>query len=280
MIKNLGVMQGRLLPKYQKRYQAHPVGYWQKEFPIAAELGLSFIEFILDYNDAEQNPLLTQSGTDAIRRLSEKTGVLVKTVCGDYFMTAPIHSEYQKIATHSTQILQRLLLKANKLGINDIVIPCVDQAAFRNEPQMILFCKNIGPARDVAEKLQIHLALETDLPPKMFLTLLEMLDSPIFTVNYDTGNSAALGYNPVEELAAYGSRISDVHLKDRVKNGGSVELGTGDADFRSFFDALAQSNYNGPLIMQAYRDDEGVAILKKQLHWILPWIPKAFSYIG
>ena len=36
----IGVMQGRLLPKYKGRYQAHPVGYWQDEFPKAAELGL------------------------------------------------------------------------------------------------------------------------------------------------------------------------------------------------------------------------------------------------
>ena len=31
----LGIMQGRLLPKYNGRYQAHPVGYWQKEFEYA-----------------------------------------------------------------------------------------------------------------------------------------------------------------------------------------------------------------------------------------------------
>ena len=45
----IGVMQGRLLPKYQGRYQAHPVGYWKDEFNIASTIGLSFIEFILDY---------------------------------------------------------------------------------------------------------------------------------------------------------------------------------------------------------------------------------------
>ena len=42
-------MQGRLLPKYKGRYQAHPFGYWQDEFPIASELGLDCIEFIFDY---------------------------------------------------------------------------------------------------------------------------------------------------------------------------------------------------------------------------------------
>lgn len=40
---NIGVMQGRLLPKYQGRYQAHPVGYWQDEFEIANEIGLDCI---------------------------------------------------------------------------------------------------------------------------------------------------------------------------------------------------------------------------------------------
>lgn len=59
MIKNkLGVMQGRLLPKFQGRYQAHPKGFWQKEFEIAKEIGLDCIEFILDFNDAEDNPLI------------------------------------------------------------------------------------------------------------------------------------------------------------------------------------------------------------------------------
>ena len=61
MMKNkIGVMQGRLLPKYQGRYQAHPVGYWQKEFGIAKKMGLECIEFILDYNDYRQNPLLKE----------------------------------------------------------------------------------------------------------------------------------------------------------------------------------------------------------------------------
>ena len=58
MNNNIGVMQGRLLPKYQGRYQAHPVNYWQNEFEIAKNIGLDCIEFILDFNDAEINPLL------------------------------------------------------------------------------------------------------------------------------------------------------------------------------------------------------------------------------
>jgi hexulose-6-phosphate isomerase len=87
------------------------------------------------------------------------------------------------------------------------------------------------------------------------------------TVNYDIGNSAALGYDPAEEIACYGSRITDIHVKDRERDGESVMLGTGDAQFERFFQALAPLDYKGPFIMQAYRDDEGVRVFQQQLAW-------------
>ena len=93
------------------------------------------------------------------------------------------------------------------------------------------------------------------------------------TVNYDIGNSAALGYNPIEELGVYGDRISDIHIKDRTLGGGPIVLGDGDADFDSFFNALSRIDYHGPFIMQAFRDDEGVEIFKSQLSWIKKYFP-------
>jgi len=76
-------MQGRLLPKYNGRYQAHPVDYWYDEFSIAADLGLDCIEFILDFNDAEENPWLKRGGIDEIKLLVAKTGVSMRTICAD-----------------------------------------------------------------------------------------------------------------------------------------------------------------------------------------------------
>ena len=90
------------------------------------------------------------------------------------------------------------------------------------------------------------------------------LESQRIKVNYDIGNSAALGFNSYEELAAYGDRITDIHIKDRILGGGPVRLGHGNADFIKFFNELKNFNYQGPFIMQAYRDDEGIEIFKKQ----------------
>ena len=81
-----------------------------------------------------------------------------------------------------------------------------------------------------------------------------------------------MGYDPIEELDAYGERITDIHIKDRTLGGGSVILGEGDADFEKFFNKLKEFNYHGPFIMQAYRDDEGLEIFKSQFEWVKKYI--------
>ena len=134
----IGVMQGRLLPKYMGRYQAHPVGYWQEEFKIAAELDLNCIEFILDYDQAINNPLLTNEGINKIRKTVLDTGIEVKSVCADYFMEAPLHSSDAQQVQKSKQILKQLLESADKLGISDLVIPCVDNSSLLKDHHLSL----------------------------------------------------------------------------------------------------------------------------------------------
>ena len=267
--KNLiGVMQGRLVPKYQGRYQAFPIGMWQDEFRVAKECGLDLIEFILDFNDAELNPLLKKSGIKEILEISQKTGVTVQTICADYFMEAPLHSNDRAVVEKSFQVLEVLLETAKSLQITNIVIPCVDQSSLGTKEAVDRFVRQIIKIIPRIEKYNINLSLETDLAPQPFIELLNKLNSKNITVNYDIGNSAALGYDSNEELEAYGDRITDIHIKDRVLGGGPVTLGKGNADFSKFFGKLKEFDYQGPFIMQAYRDDEGVKIFKKQLDWI------------
>jgi L-ribulose-5-phosphate 3-epimerase len=263
----LGIMQGRLLPKYQGRYQAHPIDYWQNEFEMVAEFGLDCIEFILDFNDAEKNPLLTDKGLDDILHISQETGVQVDTVCADYFMEAPLHHSDENIAKKSHDVLNCLLSQGHKLGLSDIVIPCVDQSSLGDDAAKDRLVQSLMSVLEKAEITKINMSLETDLPPQPFAELLARFDSPRVTVNYDTGNSASLGYDPVEELICYGDRISDIHIKDRVQGGGSVVLGSGDTQFEQFFTALHPFHFSGPFILQAYRDDEGVEIFQRQLEW-------------
>jgi hypothetical protein len=60
-------------------------------------------------------------------------------------------------------------------------------------------------ASPAARLLGVELHLETALDPSAFAALLKRLDDPLIKVNYDTGNSSALGYRPKDELDAYGA---------------------------------------------------------------------------
>jgi len=268
MNNKIGVMQGRLAPKYQGKYQAFPVGMWQDEFKVAKECGLDLIEFILDFNDAEENPLLKEGGVDEIKSIINKTGVSVQTICADYFMEAPLHSSDDKVSEESFKILEQLLETAKTLQITDIVIPCVDQSSLETKEAVNRFVEQITKIIPKIEKQNINLSLETDLAPQPFIELLDKLNSKSITVNYDIGNSAALGFDSDEELNAYGDRITDIHIKDRILGGGPVMLGEGNANFVKFFGKLKEFDYQGPFIMQAYRDEEGISIFKSQLKWI------------
>lgn len=264
---NVGVMQGRLLPKYQGRYQAHPVGYWQQEFGIAAKLGFSNIEFILDYNDADKNPLLSAEGRAEINRYISNTGVSVRSICADYFMEAPLHSGDTVAGQSSMMVMQNLLAISPEIGVTCIVLPCVDQSAVKTEDEKQKLISALQKLAPQAEKAGVTIALEMDLNPADFKALMAELPACI-SVNYDTGNSAALGYDIAAEFEAYGSRISDIHIKDRALGGGSVPLGSGNTNFQAVVREIRKINFHGILVMQAYRDDEGVEILKSQLETI------------
>ena len=256
-------MQGRLLPKYQGRYQAHPLNYWKPEFILAKERSLDCIEFILDYNDVESNPLMSKDGVQQIKEEVKKNSVKVLSVCADYFMESPFHQDDDYKVSRSQDILKRLIDSSEIIGIKNIIIPCVDDSSLKPE-SFDKFIINIEKLVKYAENKSINICLETDLPPSEFKILIDGFNNNNIKVNYDIGNSASLGYNVKEEFKFYGNYISDVHIKDRVLNGGSVELGTGDADLDALVIELKKIDYSGLIILQAYRDDQGINIFDRQ----------------
>ena len=64
----LGIMQGRLLPKVDERYQCFPAFNWQKEFYLAKKLGLKTIELIFDDFYPHLNPLISKEGLKELKK--------------------------------------------------------------------------------------------------------------------------------------------------------------------------------------------------------------------
>ena len=265
---NLGVMQGRLVPKYKKRYQAFPVDDWQKEFEIASKLKLKFIEFIFDKGQTSNCPLFYHDGRNEISKLSNKYKIKILSVCSDYFMYNPLIKKNNNINKNSKKILVALIKNCSKLNIKNIVLPFVDQSSLENNiHKMQNLIELLNNLEALLKECKVKLALETDLSPQVFQLLISNIKNPNIKINYDLGNSASLGYDINEEFLRYGKYISVIHIKDRKFNGKSVYLGKGNVNFKKFFRNYKNLKSRVPLTLQTYRDQKGIDLFKKQYIW-------------
>ena len=86
----IAIMQGRLLPPSAGRFQCFPRDGWRDEFPLAAAAGLGAIEWIYDLHGADVNPIAADDGVASMKALSAQSGVVVRSLCADYFMDLPL----------------------------------------------------------------------------------------------------------------------------------------------------------------------------------------------
>ena len=70
-------------------------------------------------------------------------------------------------------------------------------------------------------------------------------DKKIFGINYDSGNSASLGFDPDKEFNEYGNRIINIHIKDREVHGTTLRLGLGNTNFKKVFNNIEKLNIKG-----------------------------------
>jgi hexulose-6-phosphate isomerase len=231
---------------------------WREEFARAAAADLDTIEWIYDAYGENCNPIATDAGLQEMRCLSEAHGVTVESVCADWFMEFPLLRSVGDEARRRWERLAWLMHRcARHGGVNRIVIPFVDASAIQSEADQAAVADGINAISSLIDSTNAELHLETALSPQDFAKVLARIPHPRVKVNYDSGNSAALGFAPRAEFAAYGSRVGSVHLKDRVLGGGTVPLGSGDTDFDGMFEALEGLPYKGDFILQAARGGAG-----------------------
>lgn len=265
------VMQGRLVPPESGRFQCFPRERWRDEFALAAQAGIDAIEWIFDLYGEDVNPVIRDEGIAEVLALSQQTGVAVRSLCADYFMDKPFLRTSEAEQKQLIQKMEWLLSRCYSLGISRIVIPFVDSSRIESRDeavQAISILRRILPA---AEINGIELHLETSLGPQEFARLLNACPHPLVRANYDSGNSASQGYRVSEEFAAYGDRIGSVHIKDRKLGGGTVPLGTGDADLPALFRELSAIHYRGDYVLQIARSEPGLEV---------PWIAQNLSHIA
>jgi L-ribulose-5-phosphate 3-epimerase len=267
----IGIMQGRLVPPSDGRIQCFPRERWRDEFALAAAADLAAIEWIYDLHGADVNPVADDGGLEQLRSLAAQTGVQVRSLCADYFMDKPFLRASEREIDGLAETLQWLLARCGMLGVTRIVLPFVDASRIDSDAELgevVAVLERVLPT-SVATGVELH--LETSLSPDRFADMLARLPHPMVKVNYDSGNSSSLGYHPTDEFAAYGARVGSVHIKDRVRGGSTVPLGSGDADFKALFKCLDDVAYQGDFVLQVARGAIGdeVAWARKNREFVV-----------
>lgn len=257
MVQGIGFMQGRLSPPVNGRIQAFPWEHWRDEFALAAGLGLPLMEWTLDAERLAENPLMTEKGRSEISALASHHRVAVESLTGDFFMHEPFHKACGAERARRISVLRAVCEACGAAGIRVVVIPLVDTGRIEDEGQEADVLDTFLGLRDEMDALDLCIAFESDFPPERLGSFIERLPAPSFGINYDIGNSASLGYDPKHEIECYGDRVVNVHVKDRVRGGSTVPLGTGAADFPAVFDALRRARYSGNFILQTARAPDG-----------------------
>lgn len=272
----IGFMQGRLSPLVNGHIQAFPWDCWQAELTSAKKNGLCLMEWTLDQNRLYENPLLTSAGQTEIAELSRMHGVHIDSLTGDCFMQSPFWKATGAYGDQLQEDFRAVARACSVVGISKLVLPLVDNGNLSSraeENQLIVVLESHA---ELLQELGVKVVFESDFVPSELARFIDRLDPALFGVNYDIGNSAGLGMRPTDEIAAYGHRILNVHIKDRLLGGTTVPLGTGNADFETVFAALGRAGYKGNYILQTARahdgDHEGTLCLYRDM--VVNWIAR------
>jgi len=243
----VGIMQGRLTAA-QGGGQAFPLD-WHDEFDAAAAAGFDAIEWLITDAGLADNPIWTASGRSETQRLAERSGVTVRSICADCFVTRRLADRPRQRA--HVELLIEMIGAAAAANIPVIVIPLLEHSAvaLSEVPQLGAVLR---PAVEAAASRGVVLAIEADAETAVAVCHAAG-SGPSLGVCYDTGNAAAIAADVTRDLATIGPALAAVHIKDRLHGGASVPLGQGSADFDAVFAALARLPVMPPLICETPR---------------------------
>ena len=276
-MQNIGFMQGRLSSIVDGKIQAFPWEEWENEFELASDLDLSIMEWTLDFDNLMRNPIMHNEGRQKIKILSKKYNISIPSLTGDCFMQNPFWKAEPTDRKNLIFIFDSVIKAAQICGIQMILVPLVDNGKIENSDQEKILIETCLNQQDFLKRHKMCIMFESDYNPKKLSKFINIFPNYQFGINYDIGNSAALGFNPEDEFMSYGQRIVNIHVKDRILNGTTVPLGHGDADFDLVFKMVKDINFKNNFILQTARSKNGKhkEVLAKYRDFLIQWLKKS-----
>jgi sugar phosphate isomerase/epimerase len=189
----------------------------------------------------------------------------------------------------SVEYLRQSIRYAAECGAPMIMIDDGPTPSWTTEAENYTLMRyTLREAAAVAERRNIAIAIETHGPytatPERLNRLLDLVDSPVFTVNLDTGNSYLSMNDPAEWLEQILPRVTHLHAKDisaedskryrgKVRGMLGCACGEGVIDFPRIVKTLAAADHDTVLSVECGGLDAAI----KSYHYLSRLIDEAAS---
>lgn len=222
---------------------------------------------------------------DDIPALKKALSLRNMQICNAWFssflLTKP-YDEVEKDFTDHISFLKEMGAKVVGISEQSYSIQGTDKSVFKdkyimNDDEWARLCDGVNRlgkvAKDMGISLTYHHHMGTVVQTAAEIDrLMENTDPELFSLLYDSGHLAYCGEDYIGVLKKYANRVKHVHLKDirpeiidKVKKENlsfleGVRLGTftvpgdGAIDFGPIFDILADSGYEGYVLVEAEQD--------------------------
>lgn len=222
---------------------------------------------------------------DDIPALKKALSLRNMQICNAWFSSFLLTKPYDEVEKDFTDHISFLKeMGARVVGISEqsYSIQGTDKSVFKdkyimNDDEWARLCDGVNRlgkvAKDMGIVLTYHHHMGTVVQTAAEIDrLMENTDPELFSLLYDSGHLAYYGEDYIGVLKKYASRVKHVHLKDirpevidKVKRENlsfleGVRLGTftvpgdGAIDFGPIFDILADSGYEGYVLVEAEQD--------------------------
>lgn len=222
---------------------------------------------------------------DDIPALKKALSLRNMQICNAWFSSFLLTKPYDEVEKDFTDHISFLKeMGARVVGISEqsYSIQGTDKSVFKdkyimNDDEWARLCNGVNRlgkvAKDMGISLTYHHHMGTVVQTAAEIDrLMENTDPELFSLLYDSGHLAYCGEDYIGVLKKYANRVKHVHLKDirpevidKVKRENlsfleGVRLGTftvpgdGAIDFGPIFDILADSGYEGYVLVEAEQD--------------------------
>ena len=206
-------------------------------------------------------------------------------ICNAWFSSFLITKPYEEVEADFIKHITFLKeMGAKVVGISEqsYSIQGTDKPIFEakyvmNDQEWDVFCKGLNKlgktAKDMGIALTLHHHMGTVVQTEAEIDrMMDNTDPELFSLLFDSGHLAYCGEDYMSVLKKYAKRIKHVHLKDirpdviakvkaehlsflqGVRMGTFTVPGDGAIDFAPIFDVLAETGYEGYVLVEAEQD--------------------------